>query len=427
MLAVVALCLSLAAQPAPTVTDFSNVLLPAGADPWVARGDDGTYYLLITTAQNITLRRAPTLAGLGAGEAKVVWTPPADGPYSKSLWAPELHRLDGKWYVYFAADDGRNETHRLYVLENPGPDPFAGEFTFKGRIADPAADKWAIDATILTVRGKRYLVWSGWAGDTDVRQDLYIAPLRNPWTLAGPRVKLTEPEHAWEKVGAPPAVMEGPQALVRGDAVHLVYSASGSWTDAHCMGRLTLRPGGDPLDPAAWTKHPEPVFRSAVGATAPGHCCFAKSPDGREDWLLYHTARFPGAGWRRQVRLQRFDWAADGTPAFREPVTGEVPLPGGEPARRRFPVVGHRATLTVPAAGEYAVAFRYRTPADDAAEDEAVKVFFQAAGSRGRGFAVGVPTRGRWSVAHARLALRAGDTRLTLTGPEVASVDVWRP
>ncbi len=71
-------------QP-PAVRDFTNVVLPAGADPWVARGDDGTYYLLTTTARDVTVRRAKSLAGLGAGESKVVWTPPATGPASQNL------------------------------------------------------------------------------------------------------------------------------------------------------------------------------------------------------------------------------------------------------------------------------------------------------------------------------------------------------
>ncbi len=328
--------------------------------------------------------------------------------------------------MYVAVDDGRNENHRLYVLENPDPDPFAGTFTLKGKVADPAADRWAIDGTVLTVRGKQYLVWSGWAGTTDVRQNLYVAPLANPWTLAGPRVKMAEPTHPWEKVGAPPAVLEGPQALVHGDAVHVLYSASGSWTDSHCMGRLTLTPGGDPLDPSAWVKHPEPVFRSGNGVTAPGHCCFAQSPDGKDDWLLYHVARFPGAGWNRQVRLQPFAWAADGTPAFGEPAAPDklLSLPGGEPTRWRFPVAGGRVTVTAPKAGEYAVGFRYRTPAG--ADDEA-KISVRVGGRRGRTWVATVRTEGRWSVAYARLPLAAGDNALTLTGPEVGSVDVWRP
>ena len=74
--------LILAVALGQAAADFPNVLLPAGADPWVARGDDGTYYLLVTTARDVTVRRAKTLTGLAVGEGKVVWTPPADGPAS---------------------------------------------------------------------------------------------------------------------------------------------------------------------------------------------------------------------------------------------------------------------------------------------------------------------------------------------------------
>ena len=64
------------------------------------------YYLTVTTVIDITIYRSPSLSGIGGGEKKVVWTPPAKGPLSKNIWAPELHHLDGKWYIYFAADDG---------------------------------------------------------------------------------------------------------------------------------------------------------------------------------------------------------------------------------------------------------------------------------------------------------------------------------
>jgi GH43 family beta-xylosidase len=51
-----------------------------------------------------------------------------------------------------------------------------------------------------------------------------------------------------------------------------------------------------------------------------------KSPDGREDWIVYHAARHPGAGWNRDVRLQRLGWTKDGTPDFGVPVPPGVPL-----------------------------------------------------------------------------------------------------
>ena len=237
-----------------------------------------------------------------------------------------------------AIDDGDNANHRLFVIENSSPDPFSGRFTRKGKIADPSDDRWAIDATVLDLRGRLYLIWSGWEGDKDVAQDLYIAPMRDPWTLAGPRVRISRPTLAWERRGGPPSVNEGPQTLVRDGRVFLVYSASGSWTDQYCLGLLSSRVDADLLSPSSWVKHPTPVFESAHGVFGPGHGSFVKSPDGREDWLIYHAARRGGSGWKRLLRAQPFTWDADGTPRFDQPAPPNrpIPLPGGEPPRLRL-------------------------------------------------------------------------------------------
>jgi GH43 family beta-xylosidase len=325
-------------EPGTEVRDFYNPLLVNGADPWVFRHTDGRYYLTVTTGRNVTLIRSDTLTGLAAGERKVVWTPPRRGPTSRNLWAPELHFLRGKWYVYVAADDGDNANHRMYALENPAADPFDGAFTLKGKVADPDADRWAIDGTVLELNDRLYFLWSGWEGTKDVRQDLYIAPMSDPWTLSGPRVEIARPTHEWEKRGAPPAVNEGPQVLVRDGTIYLIYSASGSWTDHYCLGLLTASADADLLKPESWTKHPRPIFESTDEVFGPGHGSFTVSPDGTEHWHLYHAAKFRGAGWNRSVRAQRFTWGDDGMPRFGTPAPPNVPvpLPGGEPSRRRY-------------------------------------------------------------------------------------------
>ncbi|WP_435011427.1 family 43 glycosylhydrolase [Tundrisphaera lichenicola] len=320
------------------VRDFYNVLAPDGADPWVFRAEDGFYYASTSTGGSISILRSRTLSGLGGGERKVAWTPPAQGPTSKELWAPELHQLDGKWYIYVAADDGENANHRMYALENPSKDPFEGEFTLKAKVFDPAEDRWAIDGTAFRAGGRLYFVWSGWEGFENVAQNLYIAPMENPWTLAGPRVLISKPDLPWERRGGPPSINEGPEALIKGDTIHIVYSAAGSWTDHYCLGLFTSRLDRDLLDPRSWTKRETPAFESGNGVLAPGHGSFTRSPDGREDWLVYHAARYPGAGWTRLVRAQPFTWSPDGTPLFGQPPSPDqpIPIPGGEPPRRRF-------------------------------------------------------------------------------------------
>src|ERR1700744_4250171 len=133
--------LSLLAASAQTAT-FTNPILSPGPDPWVVY-DHGFYYFMCSTGDNLTIRRTRDITDLAHAEKFIVWTPPSTGMWSKEIWAPELHRLRVKLLIYFAADDGANENHRIYVIENDAADPTEGSWSFRGKVADPS-DKWAI-------------------------------------------------------------------------------------------------------------------------------------------------------------------------------------------------------------------------------------------------------------------------------------------
>jgi GH43 family beta-xylosidase len=332
-------------QGAGTLT---NPLLPSGPDPWVTF-QRGFYYYIHSTGRGLAIRRTASLGSLAQAADIKVWTAPNEGPYSHGIWAPELHYLRGAWYIYFSGDAGTNQTHRIWVLENRDPDPLSANWSFKGKVADPA-DKWAIDATVFESGGRLYMVWSGWEGDVNGVQSLYIAALANPWTIEGRRVRLSTPEYPWEKVGdlrkdragetnpadhvADPVhvdVNEGPAVLIRGDRIFLAYSAAGCWTDAYSIGMLTAAAGSNLLDPAAWTKSAKPMFWQSPQAHAfgPGHNSFFRSSDGTEDWFIYHAngEANQGCGGRRSPRAQPIRWRADGMPEFGRPVAVGTPLP----------------------------------------------------------------------------------------------------
>jgi GH43 family beta-xylosidase len=296
---------------------------------------DGFYYYTNTTATNITLWKTRSMADLADAEKKVVWTPPPDKPYSKDVWAPEIHFLAGKWYVYLAADAGANKSHHLWVIENGSADPLEGEWKFLGEVTDPT-NKWAIDASVFENRGAMYLIWSGWEGDANGTQNIYIAKLKNPWTVEGKRVLLSTPQYDWEKHGDldpmkskddPPHVNvnEGPEILQHDDKIFLVYSASGCWTDYYELGMLTASAASDLLDPHSWKKSAKPVFAGSAenGVYAPGHNSFFQSEDGKVWWILYHANAAPhlGCGNHRSPRAQPFTWNADGTPNFGSPAS----------------------------------------------------------------------------------------------------------
>ena len=305
----------------PRDNTFVNPLLDSGPDPWVEQKDDW-YYVTHTTGRDLRLYRTKKMSDLRNAEFKVIWTPPATGMNSKQIWAPEIHYLRGKWYFYYAADDGNNETHRMWVLENAADDPFTGTWVDKGELELPD-DKWAIDGTVFDHGGKLYFLWSGWEGDVNVRQNIYICRLTNPWVAEGGRVLLSTPEHSWEKRGGTPAINEAPQYLAHGNKRFIVYSASGCWTDDYTLGLLACNASADPMDPASWTKIASPLFEkdSTAQAFGPGHNSFFTSPDGSEDWLLYHAnpAAGQGCGGKRSVRMQKFTWV-DGMPELGEPV-----------------------------------------------------------------------------------------------------------
>ncbi len=320
----------------PVEKTFANPIRNTGADPWIIF-DNGWYYYSTSARGGLALMRAHNLDEFKTAEQNLIWTPPAGTSYSKELWAPEIHKIDGKWYIYFAADDGQNRNHRVYVIENTTSDPMNDQWKFRGKVAGPS-DKWAIDASVFRHDGKLYMVWSGWEGEVNGQQNIYIAAMSDPLTITGERMILSKPEYPWETIGdlnnpndVPYVnVNEGPAALEHRKDLFIVYSASGCWTDNYCLGMLKHRGNGNLLDPGSWDKSTEPVFKMKPEnhAFGPGHNCFFKSPDGKEDWILYHAnpGTGQGCGRNRSPRAQRFTWKGNGMPDFGEPVKTDVPL-----------------------------------------------------------------------------------------------------
>jgi GH43 family beta-xylosidase len=309
---------------------FRNPLLPGGADPY-STFHNGYYYYTHTLGDKLMLWKTKNLADLKNAESKLIWTPLAGTAWSKEIWAPEFHIINNKWYVYFAADDGNNNNHRMYVLENTAADPFTGTWELKGKIA-ASPDRWAIDGNVFTFKNQLYMIWSGWEGTTNGQQNIYIAKMSNAWTIDGQRVLLSQPTNTWEKQGDlddavnPPHVNvnEGPQFLQHGNDAFIIFSSSGCWTDFYNLGMLRFN-GDDIMNPQNWKKHTDPVFakNEKNGVYAPGHNSFFKSPDGKEDWILFHANDNPGEGCgnKRSPRMQKITWNKDGTPNLGIPVS----------------------------------------------------------------------------------------------------------
>lgn len=297
------------------------------ADPWVYKHEDGFYYFTASVPEydRIEVRRAATIAGLAEAEPVVAWRKHASGTMSANIWAPEIHFIDGKWYIYFAAartaetNEGLFD-HRMFVLENESANPLEGEWVEKGQIKT-MWESFALDATTFVHRGTRYLIWAQKDPEIKGNSNLYIAPMANPWTLGADSVMLTKPEYEWEVIGF--LVNEGPAVVKRGGSIFISYS--GSATNHHyCMGLLEASEEVDLMNPASWKKSPQPVLKTdeTLGLFGPGHNSFTKSEDGEDDIIIFHARTYkeivgdPLYDPNRHTFVRKLQWSAGGKPIF---------------------------------------------------------------------------------------------------------------
>lgn len=312
--------------PLKAQTTFTNPILPSGADPW-AIYHGGYYYYTHTLGNRIALWKTKDLTALNDVTPQTVWTPPQAGANSKAIWAPELHYLDKKWYIYYTATDKANDgdaNRYVFVLENTAADPLQGTWVDKGKVN---TEHSGLDGSVFEHRGTRYFLYSAYVGSQSV---LVIAKMKNPWTLEGTQAIIATPTESWEKFGGR-QILEGPEFLAgRKDELFIVYSASACWADEYALGMLAANTTANLLDSRAWTKVPTPVFQQspAHNVYATGHNAFVQSANGKEHWLLYHANTGPGQGCdhRRSPRLQPLTWTPAGRPDFGQPVKTDAIL-----------------------------------------------------------------------------------------------------
>ena len=342
---ILCLCLgafALAEEATPTVPfneGFYNPVMPHAADPWVIQGD-GCYYWCYGAGSGVAITCSETLTGLAAAKElaannKLVPALPAQ----TEIWAPELHHYQGHWYIFYAADyDNDNTLHRMYAVRSRTDDPL-GDWEEPVKLELPE-DQWAIDGTFFEYAdGRIFFIWSGWRilseGSSIWKQYLYISELEpgDPTKVkeGTKRVMISKPQYYWEMTELPQN--EGPAVLVSPEGTYYCMYA-GNYSKSNDYVVAAIRLNGDPMDAKAWEKLKKPILRSneAMELYAPGHASFTKSPDGTEDWIIYHSAKASGSGWDRNGRAQKITWVDD-TPTVPEGMIFNdeiIPLPSGE-------------------------------------------------------------------------------------------------
>lgn len=310
------------------ITEYNTPFIEQRADPYVYRHTDGTYYFTasVPAYDCIALRKSETLEGLRTAQETIVWTKHESGEMSKHVWAPELHYLFGKWYIYFAAGE-KDDIWKIrpFVLECMGEDPMTDSWVEKGKMERSDDDiysfeAFSLDGTVFENKGNYYYVWAEKVSVGIQISNLYIARMESATKLATAQVLLTTPDYDWERVDI--WVNEGPAVIKHDGRIFLTYSASATG-ECYCLGMLSIDEKEDMLDPRAWKKERKPVLCSdrEKGFYGPGHNSFTKLPDGR-DICVYHARTYleiegdPLYDPNRHTMLLEVKWNEHGYPVF---------------------------------------------------------------------------------------------------------------
>ncbi len=274
-------------------TAWNEPFIAQRADPYILHhGNEWFFTASVPEYDRIILRHAMSLEGLRRAEEHEVWHAHGHGVMGCHIWAPELHYLDGKWYIYFAAGEKENIWKiRPWVLCCEGPDPLKDSWKECGMPECAEGDTFSftdfsLDMTVFELRDQRYCIWAEKVGTGKKISNLYIAGMKTPVRLAVPQMLLSSPSYAWERHGF--WVNEGPSVLKTAGKVFVSYSASDT-SAAYCMGLLWMNESDDPMDISAWHKLNTPVFTSDVGKGiyGPGHNTFFEMNG--EIYTSYHA------------------------------------------------------------------------------------------------------------------------------------------
>lgn len=296
-------------------------LFPSGSYPQAIKDGDTYYYMMPDRRRgHISVYSSSSLDDIGKSSPVTVWK--TDDADFQDIWSPEIHKIDGKWYIYFEADNGNTDNHHIYILENQTDNPLNQYWKLRGPVVVNQDWNYGIHPSVFQVDGRLYMLWSGWEKrriETET-QCIFIAEMENPWTLKSERVMISRPQYEWERQWINPDgscsaypifVNENPEPYISPDSSRVIinYSASGIWTVYSTLGMLSAPITADLLDPESWTKSPEPVFIASKDDDfrASSNISLVPSADGKETVLLYQAKNFRDS-LDDVIMYKKIDW-----------------------------------------------------------------------------------------------------------------------
>jgi beta-xylosidase len=286
------------------------------ADPQIRRYGD-TYWIFPTTS--IRPKRQFSFDAFSSKDMKT-WTKHAKILTTKevnwakgAMWAPDAHEVDGKYYLFFSANDphpvdikGGDMTPQteaklhgyggigVAVAERP-------EGPYRDLIGKPLIDRFwnraqPIDQYVFKYKGAWYMVYGGWGRCNLVR-------LSNDFKSLVP----FEDGTMWRDF-TPKCYVEGSVLFERKGKWYFMYS-SGKWTkDNYCVNYSV---GDSPFGPFEFKGKVLGVQRPL--ATGAGHHSVICKPGTDEWYICYHRRPIPSEGRDHRVTcIDRMEFDENG-------------------------------------------------------------------------------------------------------------------
>ena len=295
------------------------------ADPCMAMWK-GKYYFISTNdadhEHTIYIREADSIPELVTAEDHLILDAYTYEHVGNLLWAPELHVVEGRLYIFHACTPGEffcEESHVMALKEGGNPvnkeDWSEPKRVVKADGSDicKQGEVITLDMTCFKWEGEYYAVWSQRQFlPKDLGAWLYIAKLNKdePWKLASEPVVLSKPDYGWANNHT--FVDEGPFAIIKDDMLILTFSSAAVDT-SYVVGMLTVEKGKDILVRENWRKSNAPILtsRSVEGEFGTGHNAYVIDEYG-DMWNTYHAR--PGVDGPRSSGVRRVHFDIDGLP-----------------------------------------------------------------------------------------------------------------
>ena len=253
-------------------------------------------------------------------------------PGGHEFWAPEVAYQDGVFYMYYSARGIDDKDHQLRVATHTSP---LGPFRDTGRVLVPD-QPFTIDAHPFQDRdGQWYMFYSQDFLTLDdpyrVGTGIVVDRMLDMLTLAGEARVVIRPHADWQLFKAQRSMygavydwytIEG-ASLRFHNGLYYCFFSGGAWEhDNYGISYVIADQVMGPYSLPPWD--PQVLLRSVPERViGPGHNSFTRSPDGKQEFIVYH-AWDPGMTARRMC-IDPLYWD-NGIPVVHGPTWTPQPL-----------------------------------------------------------------------------------------------------